>query len=152
MENVTNDDSIVDLVKIVLSNTFSFYLKAHSFHWNVEGSLFKQFHDFFGSIYESVYSSIDDIAEHIRAIGAYAPGTFERFLELSQIKSESGIPTEPYGMIEALKRDNRILLNSLYKACKEAEKQDLLGLANFLQDRIDAHNKINWMLTATNKS
>ena len=52
--------------KIAFSSEFAFYLKAHNFHWNIEGPDFLEYHELFGKIYEEVYSSIDDFAEKIR--------------------------------------------------------------------------------------
>ena len=62
--------------KIAFASEFSFYLKAHQFHWNVEGINFKQLHDLFGGIYEEVYDSIDNFAEKIRSLGTYMPGSY----------------------------------------------------------------------------
>ena len=67
-------DELRAQLKETLATVFSFYLKAHNFHWNVEGPFFYEYHKMFGDIYEDVYSSIDGIAENLRKIGTYAPG------------------------------------------------------------------------------
>ena len=54
-------------------------------------------------------------------------------------------------MIKMLSEDNDILIVELFKAQKMAEVDSELGLANYLQDRIDAHKKHGWMLRATSK-
>ena len=64
-------DELKQALKQAFANSFAFYLKAHYFHWNVEGMLFSQFHDFFGNIYQEVYASIDPFAENIRKIDSY---------------------------------------------------------------------------------
>lgn len=137
-------------LKRVLADTFALYLKAHNFHWNVEGVNFSQFHDFFGALYIELHAAIDLIAEQIRAIDAYAPGSFSRFQELSKIKDENAIP-DAMSMIKKLEQDNKIVLASLLTAYKDAEAAKELGLANFLQDRIDIHNKHAWMLRSYQK-
>ena len=59
---------LTDLMKRVLANTFSMYLKTHNFHWNVEGMLFSQLHEFFGDLYTELWNAVDPIAEHIRML------------------------------------------------------------------------------------
>lgn len=137
-------------LKRVLADTFALYLKAHNFHWNVEGANFSQFHDFFGALYIELHAAIDLIAEQIRAIDAYAPGSFSRFQELSKIKDENAVP-DAISMVKKLEQDNKIVLASLLSAYKDAEAAKELGLANFLQDRIDIHNKHGWMLRSYQK-
>ena len=82
-------EELVGQMKGLLASTFALYLKAHYFHWNVEGPDFAQYHEFFGNFYESVYGNVDKIAEEIRALDAYAPGSLGRFQELTGIKGVS---------------------------------------------------------------
>jgi len=80
---------LADSLKILLATEYAFSLKAQLFHWNVEGPDFAQLHEFFGNLYEEVYNnSIDKTAEYIRALGDYAPGSYERFSELTIIKGQ----------------------------------------------------------------
>ena len=138
-------------MKVVLATSFAFYLKAHNFHWNVEGPNFPQYHEFFGKLYEEVHAAIDDIAEHIRAIDAYAPGSFTRFAELSLIKDEIDIPN-PMDMCRKLFNSNGILIKLLEEAQQIAETSKEVGLSNFLQDRVDIHKKHQWMLRSILKA
>jgi starvation-inducible DNA-binding protein len=137
--------TLIDSIKMVLANNFALYLKAHYFHWNVEGPDFAQFHDFFENLYTEIYSSIDHFAEEIRALDAYAPGSFERYVELSQIKGEERLLTS-LEMLRQLQVDNQTMIASLQQAYKLAEASVELGLSNFIQDRIDQHKKHAWMI------
>jgi len=137
--------TLIDSIKMVLANNFALYLKAHYFHWNVEGPDFAQFHDFFENLYTEIYSSIDHFAEEIRALDAYAPGSFERYVELSQIKGEERLLTS-LEMLRQLQVDNQTMIASLQQAYKLAEASIELGLSNFIQDRIDQHKKHAWMI------
>lgn len=132
-------------LKIVLADMFHFYLKSHNFHWNVTGPNFPQLHSFFGDLYESVFNSLDDIAEHIRAIEEYAPGTFSRFKELTNIKENTTIPKD-MDMVKILVSDNEVVMKSLMTAFESAMQEKEEGLANFLSERLDAHKKHQWML------
>ncbi len=136
--------------KVGFASTFSFYLKAHNFHWNVEGSDFKQYHDLFGVIYEEVYGSIDDFAEKIRALGTYVPGSFTRFNLLSQIDDQTQILSREE-MVAELINDNEKLVNILKLIFEISEKYKEVGFSDFIAGRIDAHRKHGWMLTASSK-
>jgi starvation-inducible DNA-binding protein len=104
-------------------------------------------HKFFKNLYTEIYSSIDHFAEEIRALDAYAPGSFERYVELSQIKGEERLLTS-LEMLRQLQVDNQTMIASLQQAYKLAEASVELGLSNFIQDRIDQHKKHAWMIKA----
>ena len=138
-------ETLVEIMRKVLADTFAMYLKAHNYHWNVEGPNFPQYHDFFGKLYEELHGAVDPIAEEIRSLDAYAPGSFTRFLELTEIEDETNIPMAREMTIKLL-RDNDTVLNTLNVAFKLADQFDRQGLADFVAGRIDVHNKHGWML------
>lgn len=137
--------------KIGFASTFSFYLKAHNFHWNVEGPDFLQYHELFGKIYEEVYGKIDDFAEKIRSLDTYVPGSFARFNMLTAIDDEIEILSKEE-MVAELYTDNEKLLQILKLVYDRAEEAGEHGFSNFLAERMDAHRKHGWMLRASLKS
>jgi len=136
---------LVEALKVALADTFAFYLKAHNFHWNVTGPNFSEYHKFLGDLWEETFAAVDLIAEGIRTLDAFSPGSFSRYKELSNIEDELKIPSA-IDMIKKLSSDNEKVLSSLYKAYELAEKEKKYGISNFLQDRITAHDKHGWML------
>jgi starvation-inducible DNA-binding protein len=143
-------DKLKQQLKVTLATVFSFYLKAHSFHWNVEGSDFFQLHLLFEKIYSDVYESIDDLAERIRTLGTYAPSGLSRMSELSTIPDVKTVLTSTE-MVDVLLSDNAAVLKELNASFAQAQAQKKQGLMNFLADRIDAHEKWGWFLRSTNK-
>lgn len=137
-------ETLQEVMKKVLADTFAMYLKTHNYHWNVEGPLFSQYHSFFGTLYEELHDAVDPIAEEIRAMDVYAPGSFTRFMELTDIEDETIIP-DSREMVRRLSLDNDKVLQSLNVAFKLATNFDKQGLADFLAGRIDVHNKHAWM-------
>lgn len=137
-------------LKVALADTFAFYLKAHYFHWNVTGADFAQYHDFLGDLYEEVYGAVDPIAELIRTTGEFSPGSFSRFAELTTIQEQTGIPAAESMIVELLS-DNYKVIASLTAAYNTAEEEKRFGISNFIQDRLTAHDKHKWMLTAFSK-
>jgi starvation-inducible DNA-binding protein len=137
-------------LKSCLANTFVMYFKAHAFHWNVEGSNFPQYHDFFSEIYEEVFGNLDPIAEQIRALGAYAPTALSQLLSMTSITEAAGV-SSPQQMVNDLLSDNEKIIQGLIAGYKLAESANELGLSNFLQDLVDKHKKLSWKLTSTSK-
>jgi starvation-inducible DNA-binding protein len=138
-------EQLVQQMKVYLGSTFTAYLKAHNYHWNVEGMNFHDLHAFFSEIYTELFDSLDDTAEQIRQLGAYAPGALSRFKELSLISDELNIP-DSRGMLETLTGDNAKLMEIASKTCEMADQLDYVGLENYLADRVMAHSKLNWKL------
>ena len=141
-------DQLLEKLKVLLATNFSFYLKLHFFHWNVTGPNFPQYHDFFGDLYNEVWNAQDDIAEHIRSVKGYAPGSLSHYMDLTLVKDQVDVvPAEQ--MISIAIQDNDKVLDALTQAYLSAEQNSEHGLANFLQDRIDIHKKHAWMLRST---
>lgn len=134
-----------DALKQFLATTFAYYLKAHMFHWNVEGPDFGQLHKFLSRVYEDAFDSIDQIAEYIRTEEEYAPGSFERFQELSLVQGQTKVPRARL-MLEELLADTQTmkdLSKQLFDTATEAGREDI---ADFAANRQGAHGKYMWMM------
>ena len=141
-------DKLLQAMRIAFASEFAFYLKAHVFHWNVEGPDFSEFHGLFGGIYEEVYGAIDPFAEHIRKIDAYVPGSFEK---MSMVENAGVEVLSAMEMTANLLSDNEKLTKLMGIVYNLADAAGEYGLANFLAERQDAHRKHGWMLRATLK-
>jgi starvation-inducible DNA-binding protein len=138
---------LAEIMKVLLASTFAYYLKAHFFHWSVEGKDFYQYHKFFQKIYEDSYGAVDPTAEFIRTLGEYAPGSFTRYQELTRIQDQTKVPRAQL-MLEELLHDSHImveLLNECFAAATNENKQDI---ANFIAERLTSTNKFIWMLAS----
>jgi len=144
------NDELVEALKKAQATTFALYLKAHNFHWNVEGPDFAQYHSFLGDLYDEVFDAVDTIAELIRTLEAYAPGSFSRFQQLSTIEDELTVP-KGLVMMARLYADNQRVLTTLNDAYRIAEAQSKFGISNAIQDRITAHEKHGWQLRSFTK-
>ena len=140
-------DELLLSLRVALSETWSFYFKAHVFHWNVRGPLFRQFHKFFGEIYEDVFAAVDGLAEEIRALGALAPTSLDDIAAAASIKF-TDVPSAAE-MLQQLIVDNDTVITALETANAAAIEARQDGLTNFLEARLDAHKKWGWMLKAT---
>lgn len=131
--------------RTALADSFFMYMKAHSYHWNVEGINFPQLHKFFGDLYEELHGSIDPMAEHIRALNEYAPRNIEEMYEDKTVDCKNTAKTAKDMVSDLLQTNEQvvIILNNLFA---ELEKNNDQGFMNFVADRLDAHKKHGWML------
>ena len=136
---------LVDELKRVQADTFALYAQSHYYHWNIEDPHFPEYHAFLNEIYDANFDAVDDIAEQIRQLGAFAPTPKRCLDELSVIKVEEGIPSG-IEMFRKLKNDNDTLMEGILVAYHSAEAEMQIGLSNFLQDRMMYHKKLDWML------
>lgn len=142
------DEQMIDTAKVILADTFKFYIRAHGYHWNVEGPDFYQYHKLLEEIYEEVYGAVDTIAEQIRAMGSHVPGSLGRLSELSDLEDEREQP-DTNTMLYRLYQDNETLLAHIKIAYDAAEAAGNHGWSNFLAERQSAHKKHGWLLRAT---
>lgn len=138
-------EKLVELMKRLLADTFAFRLKAQYYHWNIEGPDFMQYHELLGTLYTDADGNVDTIAEHIRALGAYSPGSFKRFMELTVINDEETVP-DALEMINRISEDHKKLHASMSAAHAVADELGQRGVVNFLEGLIDANEKTQWML------
>ena len=137
------------LAKLV-GTLFVFQTEAHGFHWNVKGKDFREYHEFFGEIYETADGFIDDAAENILKLGYDAPYLLTDFLELSCIEQRERVTTgDIQQMSQILLTDNAKLLKDTKEAFDCANSCNEQGIANFLAEVINAHEKIQWQLRAS---
>ena len=136
-----------DLLKTYLASTFSYYLKAHYFHWNVEGPDFGELHEFFSNIYEDSYSAVDPIAEYIRTTEEYAPGSLSRYVELTQIPDQTKVPRARL-MLEELLADTQTMINLSRQVFEAAAAEGREDVANFAAERQSQHGKYQWQLNS----
>ena len=144
------NEQLIKAAKIGFASQFTFYLKAHFFHWNVEGINFQELHSLFETIYSEVYGTVDEFAEKIRSLGAYAPGSNSRFSVLSYIQDETQVQAGEQ-MVAELLQDSENMVKILKRVYDIAEAEGEHGFSNFLAERMDAFRKHAWMLRATLK-
>ena len=143
-------DKLKQFARIAFASEFSFYIKTHSFHWNVEGQDFYEYHKLFELIYDEVYGSIDDFAEKIRSLGAYIPVSLHNLNLLTKVDDEDSVPSKDE-MVAELLMDNEKMLKILKMTYDAAEAEGQHGFSNFLAERMDAHSKHGWFLRSSMK-
>lgn len=131
----------------VLANTFTLYLKTHKYHWDVTGPMFASLHTAFEVQYNELWLATDLIAERMRAIDAFAPGSYSEFQMLSSIKEAQDVP-KAMDMIAELVADHETIGKTIRDAFKAAEAGDDEVTQDMLTQRLTEHEKTAWMLRA----
>jgi starvation-inducible DNA-binding protein len=141
-------NELINLLKKLLADNIALKFKAHGYRWNVEGDDFKQFHDFFGDIYESYDAATDTYAEWIRILKAYSPYRLTDFFDMSTV-DEPTIVGDPQPMLQDLYISIEKHIEDLVIASDMANASKQYGLANFFADRQTASQKFCWQIRAS---
>jgi starvation-inducible DNA-binding protein len=129
----------------VLADTYTLYLKTHNYHWNVTGPQFNDLHAMFMTQYTELWTSVDLIAERIRSLGHFAPGSYHAFSKLSSISEDEDVPAAG-AMIENLLKGHEAVARTCREAFPAAEKSSDQPTMDLLTQRLQVHEKIAWML------
>lgn len=129
----------------LLADTYLLYLKTHNFHWNVEGPMFQTLHTMFMDQYTEAWNAIDPIAERIRALGHYAPGTYKDFVRLASIRETDGVP-KAEKMIKDLIDGQESVARTARSVLPVADAANDQPTLDLLTQRLDIHEKNAWML------
>lgn len=133
---------------VVLANTYTLLGKTHGFHWNVTGARFHSLHEMFQDQYEDLTEAVDELAERIRALGHFAPGSLSQFLKLTEIEDEHGVPDEQ-GMLAQLVRDNEVVNRSCKRVVEITGDANDTVTEDLMNKRMGYHEKAAWMLRAS---
>jgi len=138
-------ETLIEQLRTILGTNFGLYFKAHSFHWNVEGPNFVQYHDFLGEFYDSVWQQTDAIAEKLRMLGVYAPVSLTRIHSLSDVQENDSILSAREMFMDLNVSNDRFIVH-LRAGIVAADDAQEPAVSNFLQDLLDKHQKHSWML------
>jgi len=130
----------------VLADTYVVYLKTHAYHWNVTGPLFASLHLLFETQYNELHGAADLLAERIRALGRFAPGSSAAFSRLASIKEDNDDVPAAMTMIANLVMGHEALGRTLRAAFKTAEAGGDQPTMDMLIGRMEASDKAAWML------
>jgi starvation-inducible DNA-binding protein len=137
--------AIADGLSKVLADTYMLYQKTHAYHWNVTGPMFSSLHTLFETQYTELHDAADLIAERIRALGHFAPGSYAKYAKLTSIANGDDAPPA-LDMVKALVEGNEAVTRSAREAFKPAEKAGDQPTMDLLTQRMQASEKAAWML------
>lgn len=130
----------------VLADTYMLYLKTHFYHWNVTGPLFASLHVLLEKQYEQLFDATDVLAERIRALGFFAPGSISVFGNMTVIDDDKDNVPDAMQMIDNLVVGHEAIARTTRAAFKAAEKAEDQATMDILVDRMKQSDMAAWML------
>jgi starvation-inducible DNA-binding protein len=145
---ITEEDraAIAGGLSRLLADTYTLYLTTHNFHWNVTGPMFNTLHQMFMQQYTELWNAVDGIAERIRALGHWAPGSYARFASLSSVADAPQSPPKALEMVRILQQGHETVARTAREIFPLAANADDQPSADLLTQRLDVHEKAAWML------
>ena len=143
-----SNQSTADLLGGFLADTYTLVVKSHGYHWNVTGPQFFSLHAMFEEQYTDMWTAADVIAERIRALGTYAPGSFADFTKIAQVKEATGVPSASE-MVADLARDHELLAASARRILAALDGANDDATEDLITQRLQFHEKTSWMLRSS---
>ncbi|MBA6313591.1 MULTISPECIES: Dps family protein [Cellulophaga] len=148
----SNRKAVVEMLEQLLADEFLMYTKYRNAHWNVEGHDFHTKHVYFEEEYGKLETILDAVAERIRMLGFYSPGSMKRFIELSQLDENGPEQNDSISFMEILLEDHQKVIAFIRKSIGEnAEEHNDEGTADFITGIMQQHEEMAWMLRASVK-
>jgi len=140
---------VAEKMSTFLASTYTLYMKTLYYHWNVTGRNFHSLHELFEGQYQDLHSAGDEIAERIRALGHFTPGTYRDFAKMSSVEEDETLPGSASEMIENLLMDNETLSKEARGVLKIAEAAEDEVTVDMMVDRMSVHDEAAWMLRSS---
>jgi starvation-inducible DNA-binding protein len=138
---------ITKVLRPLLADAFTLYLKTKNFHWHMTGQHFRDYHLLLDEHAEQIFAMTDDIAERARKIGGTtlrSIGDISRYQRLQDNNDES---LTPEGMLAELNADNRALTRYFRSAHETCEKYNDVATASLIEVWIDQTERRTWFLS-----
>jgi len=148
VKKTVQTDAVCEGLTKFLASNYGLYLLAQNFHWNVKGDNFVSYHALFEDQYKDLAAAIDEIAERIRALDCYAPGSFSHFQAMSDVE-EVDKYCDTKTMLKKLIKGHGIVIDLARQVLRMAEEDKDDGTVDLLSSRIRQHEKTLWMLRSS---
>ena len=135
-------------LKRLLGETYALYVKTHGYHWNVTGPRFQALHAEFMTQYQELWTALDEIAERIRALGVFAPGSSAELLEHATIPADNGVP-DAESMLANLVRGHETVARAAREGMALASEACDDVTVDLLTQRATIADKTAWMLRSS---
>lgn len=140
-------EAIATELRSVMADTYTLYLKTHQYHWNVTGIHFPTLHQLFEEHYTDMWHAVDGVAERIRTLGHYAPGTFRELSDAATVAEDlPGQVPDSDTMVANLVQGHETVAATVRRVLKRAAKADDHGTVDLLTGRLRFHEKTAWIL------
>ncbi len=137
---------VSDAVNPLIADAFALFVKTKNYHWHLASRHFRDYHLLFDEQADSIFASIDLLAERVRRIGGTTIRSIGHIGRLQTIADDDDEFVPDAQMIERLLADNRRLAERQRAAIEVCEEHRDTPTANLLQDILDQTEKRIWFL------
>jgi starvation-inducible DNA-binding protein len=138
--------AIAEGLSRLLADTYPLYLTTHNFHWNVTGPMFNTLHLMFMAQYTELWTAVDPVAERIRSLGHFAPGSYAQFSKLASVPDAPATPPKALEMVRILVSGHEAVARTARELFPLADDAGDQPTADLLTQRLTVHEKTAWML------
>jgi starvation-inducible DNA-binding protein len=136
----------VEVLLSLLSMSYILSLKTQNYHWNVTGVHFHPLHALFEAQYNELTPAVDEVAERVRQLGYFVPGTTQFYQDHSVVKEADDFPLATE-MLRRLLDGNVAIANYLRESVPSLAVAGVDQVTmDMLNGRIAVHEKNAWML------
>ncbi|NUK30538.1 DNA starvation/stationary phase protection protein [Parageobacillus sp. VR-IP] len=136
---------LTDIVNKQIANWSVLYIKLHNYHWYVKGSQFFTLHEKFEQLYDEAAHHIDDLAEHLLALGEAPVATMKEYLEQASVKEATGQESAEQ-MVATIVSDFETMIGELKEGMQVADEVGDKATEDMLLGIYKSLEKHVWML------
>jgi len=137
------------VLRQLLADVFTLYIKTKNFHWHIRGSHFRDYHLMLDEQADQIFAITDVIAERARKLGQptiHSIADIARHQRLEDNDSESVPATS---MLAELRDDNQRLTGYLRSAHDVCDKYKDVATTSLIEVWIDEAERRTWFLDET---
>jgi starvation-inducible DNA-binding protein len=138
---------IADVLRPLLADVFSLYLKTKNFHWHMTGRHFRDYHLLLDEHAEQIFAMTDDIAERARKIGGSTLKSIGDIARHQRLKDNDEESVSPHRMLLELRDDNSQLTRFLRAAHEVCGSYNDVATTSLIEVWIDQTERRTWFLT-----
>ena len=139
-------EGIVKKLNEFLSDLEIVNVKLQNYHWNVVGKGFFTTHEKLEEYYDEIREQIDEVAEHILALGNQPVGTMKDFMENSKIREAKNEQIKSIDIMENVMNDLQELKQKAIQIKQEAEDKEYYATSSMIDNYFSNYTKKLWML------
>lgn len=139
-------EDILNNLNTFLCDLNVFYRKLQNYHWNIKGKDFFTVHAKLEEYYDEVNELVDEIAEHILALGGQPLGTLKDYINSTKIIEAENKKVDSTHIFNEIIKDYTTLLQDAVNIKNTADTNSEHKTSALMDNIIEDYNKKLWML------
>jgi starvation-inducible DNA-binding protein len=144
----THLQAVSEELNKLLSDEVVLYFKTRNYHWNIEGSSFREMHSFYEGQFNQLDKIMDEVAERVRILGHYTEARLVDYLKLTSLL-ESPYTNDKNDQLKDLLAAHETIIHKLRRVIPLfSDKYKDLGTADFITHLLGKHENMAWKVRA----